>query len=236
MAELTQTEQHERPAHRAALDRSFLFGELAVEDRARLLAYAKPLRYAARQTIFLKGDPSNGLLAVLSGTVQISAPSRGGKRVVLNTIEAGDVFGELALLDGRPRSAEATALTNCELLLLERRDVLPFLEEHPRLCIQLLEILCTRLRRTTEQVEDVVFLELPARLAKALLRLAVKPVDKSRPRFVRASQSELGMMVGATRESINKHLADWQRRGIVSVGAGIIRLLDIDALGEIAEM
>jgi CRP/FNR family transcriptional regulator, cyclic AMP receptor protein len=233
MADGSKIETQERTS---ALDRSFLFGALEPEDRARLLAYAKPVRYAARQTIFLKGDPGTGLLAILSGSVQITAPSRSGKRVVLNTIEAGEVFGELALLDGRPRSAEATALAPCEMLLLERREVLPFLEQHPRVCVQLLEILCERLRRTTEQVEDVVFLDLPARLAKVLLRLSVRPPDRSRPPFVRASQSELGAMVGATRESINKHLGDWQRRGMVTMSAGIIRLADPAALEDLAEM
>jgi len=236
MADGSNTEAKERASPAQALDRSFLFGPLAPEDRAQLLAYAKPVRYAARQTIFLKGDPGTGLLAVLSGAVQIAAPSRGGKRVVLNTINAGEVFGEIALLDGRPRSAEAVALTSCDLLQLDRRDVLPFLERHPRLCLQLLEILCERVRRTTEQVEDVVFLDLPARLAKVLLRLAIRPSDKARPPFVRASQSELGTMVGGTRESINKHLGEWQRRGFISMGAGLVRLLDLEALAEIAEM
>jgi CRP-like cAMP-binding protein len=236
MGEGGKTELRERTAYPEALDRSFIFGALSAEDRTRLLAYAKLVRYAARQTIFLKGDPGNSLFAVRSGSVQIVAPSLSGKRVVLNTIEAGQVFGEIALLDGRPRSAEATALTPCELLLLDRRDVLPFLEQHPRVAIQLLEILCERLRRTTEQVEDVVFLDLPARLAKTLLRLAVKPVERGRPAFVRASQSELGSMVGATRESINKHLGEWQRQGFVSMNAGIIRLTDPDALAALADL
>jgi CRP/FNR family transcriptional regulator, cyclic AMP receptor protein len=223
-------------AYPHALDRSFLFRPLDPEDRARLLALARPHRYASRQTIFLKGDPGTGLLAVVSGAVQITAPSRDGKRVVLNTIRAGEVFGEMALLDGRPRSAEATALGPCELLSLERRDVLPFLEQHPRLCLKLLEILCERLRRTTEQVEDIVFLDLSARLAKALLKLAVTPSTKGATPFVRASQAELGTMIGATRESVNKHLADWQRRGMVSIRSGIIRLADPAALTELAEL
>lgn len=236
MADAVKPELRERTPYPEALDRSLIFGALPAEDRARLLAYAKLVRYAARQTIFLKGDPGNGLFAVLSGSVQIVAPSLSGKRVVLNTVGAGEVFGEIALLDGRPRSAEAAALTSCELLLLDRRDVLPFLEQHPRVAIQLLEILCSRLRRTTEQVEDVVFLDLPARLAKTLLRLAVKPVERGRPPFVRASQSELGTMVGATRESINKHLGEWQRNGIVSMNAGLVRLLDPDSLAALAEL
>jgi CRP/FNR family transcriptional regulator, cyclic AMP receptor protein len=142
----------------------------------------------------------------------------------------GEVFGEIAALDGRPRSADATAASACELLVIERRDVLAFLEEHPKVCIKLMEVLCERLRRTTEQVEDVLFLEIPARLAKTLLRLAVTSPAAGAARFVRASQSELGTLIAARRESINKHLREWQRLGFVHMRQGLIYIDDTAAL------
>jgi CRP-like cAMP-binding protein len=189
--------------------------------------------YAARQPIFYRGDDGATVLAVLSGTVRISAPSKDGKEVVLNTICAGEVFGEIAVLDGGPRSADATAETSCELLVLERRDILAFLEAHPKVCIKLMEVLCSRLRRTTEQVEDVLFLEIPARLAKTLLRLARISPAAGNARFVRASQGDLGTMVAARRESINKHLREWQRLGIVHLRQGLIYIDDAEALHRI---
>ena len=220
-------------ALRRALDGSFLFRHLPAEDRARLMQHAVLRHYAARQPVFFRGDAGATVMAVLSGSVRITAPSKEGKEVVLNTIVAGEVFGEIAVLDGRPRSADATAESACELLVLERRDVLAFLEEHPKVCIKLMEILCSRLRRTTEQVEDVLFLEIPARLAKTLLRLARTSPAASGARFVRASQGDLGAMVAARRESINKHLGEWQRLGIVHLRQGLIYIDDAEALQRI---
>jgi CRP/FNR family transcriptional regulator, cyclic AMP receptor protein len=214
---------------RSWLENHFLLKLLDEEDRKRIVGFAKPRRYAAGQTIFLKGDEGNGMMAVLKGQVRISAPSREGKEVVLNIINPGEVFGEIALLDGRERTADATALNDCELLVLERRDVMQFLHKSPEICIKLLVVLCDKLRRTTEQVEDVLFLGLASRLAKILLRLTEKEGE------VKIAQRELGNLVGVTRESVNKYLADWQRHGMVEVDAGVIRVCDREALELVAE-
>ena len=214
---------------RSWLENHFLLKLLDEEDRKRVVGFAKPRRYPAGQTIFLKGDEGNGMMAVLKGQVRISAPSREGKEVVLNIINPGEVFGEIALLDGRERTADATALSDCELLVLERRDVMQFLHKSPEICIKLLVVLCDKLRRTTEQVEDVLFLGLASRLAKILLRLTEKDGE------VKIAQRELGNLVGVTRESVNKYLADWQRHGMVEVDAGVIRVRDREALELVAE-
>ena len=214
---------------RGWLENHFLLKLLEAEDRRRIVGFAKPRRYAAGQTIFLKGDEGNGMMAVLSGQVRISVPSREGKEIILNIINPGEVFGEIALLDGRERTADASALTDCELLVLERRDVMQFLHKSPEVCIKLLIVLCDKLRRTTEQVEDVLFLGLASRLAKILLRLTEKGGE------VKIAQRELGNLVGVTRESVNKYLADWQRHDIVEVDSGIIRVRDREALELIAE-
>jgi len=210
---------------RSIFRRHPLFAHLADADVDQLLRYARIERHKAGRTIFLKGSPGHGMMAVLSGQVRISSPSSEGKEIVLNLIGPGEVFGEIALLDGRERTADAAAMSDCELLVLERRDFVPFLERHPEVCIRLMEVLCARLRRTSEQVEDVLFLELPARLAKTLLRLA-KEHGHAAPGGqmidLKLSQRELGNLTGATRESVNKQLKEWERDGILRIEGGAI--------------
>jgi CRP-like cAMP-binding protein len=208
----------------------FLLRQLDPPDIHGIVSYARTRRFSAGETIFLKGSEGSGMMAVVRGQVRISAPSRDGKEIVLNVINPGEVFGEIALLDGRERTADATALTDCELMVLERRDVLPYLEKNPKVCLKLLEVLCDRIRRTTEQVEDVLFLALPGRIAKAILRLS-----RNGAAPVRISQRELGTMVGATRESVNKYLGDWQRRDLLTLRNGAIVITDAETLEELAE-
>ena len=217
-------------AGREALEQHFLFRHLEAETRRRIVAHARARRYAAGETIFLKGSAGSGMMAVVAGQVRISTLSRQGKEVVLNIIDPGGMFGEIALLDGRERTADATALSECELLVLERRDMLAFLETNPKVCLKLLETLCQRVRQTTEQVEDVLFLQLPSRIAKLLLRLTRRDGDE-----VKLSQREIGSLVGGTRESMNKYLGDLKRQSIIALDDGIIRVCDRSALEVIAE-
>jgi len=217
-------------AGRETLEQHFLFRHLEPDTRRRIVAHARARCYAAGETIFLKGSTGSGMMAVLAGQVRISTLSRQGKEIVLNVIEPGGVFGEIALLDGRERTADATAVRDCELLVLERRDMLAFLETNPKVCLKLLETLCQRLRQTTEQVEDVVFLHLPCRIAKLLFRLTRGDGDE-----VKLSQREIGSLVGGTRESMNKHLGDLRRQNIIALDDGIIRVCDRSALEIIAE-
>jgi CRP/FNR family transcriptional regulator, cyclic AMP receptor protein len=220
-------------AKRQVLADHFLFGELTPAERDTLLAYARVERYPAGRTIFLKGSPGRGMMAVLKGRVRISASSPEGREIVLNTIEEGEVFGEIALLDGNERSADATAAADCDLLVIDRRDFVPFIESHPGLALRLIAVLCQRLRRTTQQVEDVLFLDLPSRLAKKLLDLAATRANRT-PEGLRfdgkLSQRELGNMIGLTRESVNKQLAQWQQEGVIAVEKGIITVLDEEEL------
>jgi CRP-like cAMP-binding protein len=217
-------------AGRESLEQHFLFRHLESETRRRIVAPARARRYAAGETIFLKGSAASGMMAVVAGQVRISSLSREGKEIVLNIIKPGEVFGEIALIDGGERTADATALSACELLVLERRDLLAFLETNPKVCLKLLETLCQRLRQTTEQVEDVLFLQLPGRIAKLLLRLTRCDGDE-----VKLAQREIGCLVGGTRESMNKYLGDLRRQNIIALDDGIIRVCDRSALELIAE-
>ena len=217
---------------RALLSKCPLFRDLDDHDLDTLVAYARFQRYAAHEVIFRKGDPGYGLMAVLSGRVSISSPSEEGKEVILNIIAPGEVFGEIALLDGKERTADATAMETSELLVLDRRSFLSFLERKPKFCVALLNILCARIRRTSEQVEDALFLDLPSRLGKTLLAL-VDSYGRSTPDGIRLeiklSQRELGNLVGLTRESMNKQLKAWREKGLIKIDAGLITICDIEA-------
>jgi len=142
------------------------------------------------------------------------------------------VFGEIALLDGKERTADATAAADCELLVVARRSLLALLERRPELALQLLIVLCERIRRTNEQVEDFAFLHLETRIAKALLRL-VQEEGRRAPAShlgLKISQRALGEIVGSSRESVNKHLQDWKRAGIIELEKGSILIRDVEAL------
>jgi CRP/FNR family cyclic AMP-dependent transcriptional regulator len=201
-----------------------------------MLGEAIVSRYAAGAPIFAKGDPGISMMAVLAGRIMISSLSADGREVVLNIIGEGEIFGEIALLDGKERTADATAMTDCELLVLPRRSFLPLLERRPELATELLMVLCGRLRRTSEQVEDMLFLDVEARIAKILLRLVRDRSAEALPpgagATVRISQRDLGNLVGASRESVNKHLQDWKRSGIIGITKGAIVIRNADALAD----
>jgi CRP-like cAMP-binding protein len=212
-------------SQRHILRRSRLFARLNDTDLDAVLAHSTTSRYAAGEQIFAKGDPGSSMMAVLKGRITISTPSSDGRQVVLTVIGEHDVFGEIALIDGKERTADATAAADCELLVVSRRSLLSLLERRPDLAVELLAVLCERLRRTNEQVEDLAFLDLEARLAKALLRLAEESAAG-----VRISQRALGELVGGARESVNKHLQDWKRAGVITIEKGSIVIRDPDAL------
>jgi CRP/FNR family transcriptional regulator, cyclic AMP receptor protein len=228
------------PSHaekRKLLEGHFLFGRLNAAELDSLLTYTRVEHFAARQEIFAKGSPGDRMMAVMRGRVKISSLSSEGREIVLNIISEGEIFGEIALIDGKDRTADAVAMTECDLLVLHRRDFLPFLERHADVCLILLGLLCERLRRTSEQLEDISFRHLQSRLAKVLLRLARSgaPDDQGELRIdLGLSQRELGTIVGGTRESINKHLQALHRSGTIELEKGAILIRDVAALERIA--
>src|SRR5215470_3998041 len=180
-----------------------LFRGLAPDERNALVARGHLRKFDAGDTIFMIDSPGDSMMAILEGSVRISVPSPEGKEVVLAILHAGEVFGEIALLDGKGRTADARAMTRCNIAVLDRRDVLTFFQRHPNAWPKLVEVLCERLRRTDEHLAEMALLEIPLRLAKALLRLLAQ--DAGGPRIA-LSQRELGNIVGASRESVNKCL------------------------------
>jgi CRP/FNR family transcriptional regulator, cyclic AMP receptor protein len=218
---------------RRLIGECILFRQMSPNQRSALARSAHLRSMAAGDTIFLMGDPGNSMIAVLTGTVRISAPSPGGKEIILGLMQPGEFFGELALLDGNERSADARAMTECTLAILDRRDVLQFLERNPGGWPSMVAVLCERLRRTTVQITEVALLELPVRLAKALLRLT--GIAGGTPSPLKLSQRELGNIVGATRESVNKCLREWQRSNTIQIDGNLITIQDQACLQAIAD-
>jgi len=212
-----------------------LFRELPSAVIERLASYMTRKAVKRGTPIFAKGDPGTGLMAVLSGTVKISVLSADGREVVLNIIHPGEIFGEIALLDGRPRTADAAAMSDCELALIERRDFVPFLQSQPDVVLRFIDILCLRLRHTSEHVEELMFLELPARLAKTLIRLTGDADATGGGRKILITQREIGQMIGMSRESTNRQLRAWAKRKWIRIERGGITVLDAGALADMAE-
>jgi len=220
---------HPKPDKRAILHAHPLFGQLGASVIERLAACARSRAVRAGTTIFQKGDPGDCLYAICSGSVRIGSHSVDGKDAVLNLIHAGEIFGEVALLDGQPRSADAQAITDCDLMVIDRRDFMPMMANEPALALRVIELLCGRLRRTSQHLEDITFLDLPARLAKTLLWLAASsPFTVSRK--ITLTQRELGEIIGMTRESVNKQLRAWEERNWIRLQRGSVVVLDPAAL------
>ena len=218
---------------RQILEGHFLFEKLSPNEIDTLLKFSHVEQYRAGREIYAKGSLGDSMMAVLRGTVKMTSVSSEGKEIVLNMMGPGEIFGEIALLDGGERSADAVARTDCELLVLLRRDFMPLLERHADICILLLKILCQRLRQTSEQVEDVLFRHLESRLAKALLHLfesaSMHSINGS-SNDLHLSQRELGNIAGGSRESVNKTLQSWHRAGLIRLGKSSIVILDLAAI------
>jgi CRP/FNR family transcriptional regulator, cyclic AMP receptor protein len=224
---------------RRLLGECTLFRELNAEECDALFARFHVRACSAGETIFHMGSAGDSMLAVLSGSVRISVPSPDGKEIVLAILQPGEVFGEIALLDGRERTADAKAITACQLAVLERREVLAFLDRHPKIWLQIAEVLCGRLRNTDQHIAELALLHVPTRLAKALLRFASAGDETAggrQPFQVHLSQRELGNICGVSRETINKCLGVWQRRGIVRLDEGLVTVANRTALEELAEL
>jgi CRP-like cAMP-binding protein len=206
------------------------FAGLGPEALDAVAALCVTKSFAAGETLFLKGDPGDALYAVRRGQIRIATGTDDGRRLTLNLLGSGDVFGEVALLDGRSRTADAVAAEATELFMVRRRDFLDLLERQPAVAIRLIEFLCERIRWMSERMEEAVLMPLPARLSKRLLALAEDYGTE-----LQVSQEELAVFVGSTRESVNRQLQTWRRQGMVELGRSRIRILDRGGLRNVPE-
>ncbi|MGV3635801.1 MAG: Crp/Fnr family transcriptional regulator [Pseudorhodoplanes sp.] len=208
-----------------------IFGILGPALLQQLRSHARVRTVEKGATIFAKGDIGSSLFAILDGQVKVISFSAQGKYAVLNVLSPGDIFGEIALLDGGERTADVIAISDCKLIVIERRDFLPLVHSSPDISQKLIEVLCARLRNTSRQVEEVMFLDLSAKLAKTLLRLA----ENAGGQRIALTQSEVAQMIGASRESTNKQLRDWENLKWIHLERGEIVLIDIASLAAIAD-
>lgn len=219
------------------LGQSPIFRALDPDARRDLAAFAHVRRYAAGEVIFTMGSPDQSMMAIAEGTVRVEVVTPTGRDVTLSDLRPGDVFGEIALLDGGERSATVRALGSCTLVVLERRLLLDVLQRNPKLAIRLIELLCQRVRRSDERMMEIAFMSLPTRLARLLLRLSVSPPARPDAPLSRLSfsQSDLAKMIGNTRENVNRCLRKWQDGQLIDLRDGWLILNDRAGLEAIAD-
>jgi CRP/FNR family transcriptional regulator, cyclic AMP receptor protein len=216
---------------RAVLKANRLFRDLpeTAIDKLAALAQRKTCRRGTR--IFSEGDPGDSLLGLISGQVRISASTPGGREVFLNILESGDSFGEIAVLDGQPRTASADALVDTELFVIRRADFLALIGKEPRLATHVLELLCKRLRWTSDLIEEAAFLPVAGRLARRLLALSAEHGSTANGVVtLRISQADLAGFMSVSRQIVNQRLQAWCQRGWISLGRGRVVIHDADGL------
>jgi CRP-like cAMP-binding protein len=221
-----------------ALSKVWILQGLSEEEFAHLSQLARTKVCKPREIIVQKGDPAQEFFVLLRGRAKVGTPGADGSDATINVLGPGEVFGEIAILDGQPRSATVTALEKCEMAVVDKPAFDGLLASSPAIAVKLLGVLAARVRELTTRIEDRAFLDVPARLAKQLLWLARNHGSASGPVVridLRLSQQELGDLVGATRESVNKQLREWTRSGILKQERDCIELFDPEALADIAE-
>jgi len=212
-------------------------GSLPEQAMTGLVQRGHVAKFSKDQAIFGRGDSGETLMVVLSGRIKISNVNDEAKEVILNFLGPGDVIGEIAVLDGRERTADATALAESEIFVVYRRDLLPVLVAHPQAMLEIIQTLCDRIRATSEIIEDGA-LEMKGRLAKALLRLSGQHgrTGKDGVRIdLTVSQTDLGHYMGLSRANVSRALGWLKDKGIVRVDGSSIVILDAERLAGLSE-
>ena len=213
------------------LKASDLFGKLSADALKQLVDIGYTRSVKRQETLYLQGDRGNILYLIIAGEVRISANSAQGQELHLNTLGSGDVMGEIALLDGGPRTATATAVNDGVVFCIERPEFVRLLGQHPAISIQLLKLVCDRVRWTSTLLEDSAFLPTKARLAKRLLYLAQHSggaVDDGWE--IRLSQTDLARYLNLTRQVVNRFLQQLQNDQIIAIGRNRVIIRDQAAL------
>jgi CRP-like cAMP-binding protein len=221
------------------LRRSFIFRGLDETLLGRLARLSRTHRLPAGNLLFQQGEEGDALYGIAEGLIRVWVSGDGGKELTLGLLEPGDVFGEIALLDGLPRSASVEAVEDSLLVMVRREAFLPLLDAESGLARHVIELLCERVRDSTKRASEFAFLTLPARLALKLQALAIAHGHDQPDGTVRValklSQGELAQMLGVTREAVNKQLKSWGQEGLVRHAHGQFIVVDRHRLAAIAE-
>jgi CRP-like cAMP-binding protein len=210
-----------------------LFSALDPEAAAALRASMVELRARKGDVIFVEGEPGDRLYIVVEGKVVLGQAAADGRETLLAVQGPGEMFGELSLFDPGIRTSTATALTDCVVLGLGREALRPWLTGRPEVAEALLQALAQRLRRTNEAMSDLVFSDVPGRVSKALIDLNEKfGIERNGEWYVEhdMTQEELAQLVGASRETVNKALADFVHRGWLRVEQRSVTITDLERL------
>jgi CRP-like cAMP-binding protein len=220
-----------------SLARDSFMAAMSDGERRTLLARARPREFKSGQLIFAAGDDGDGLYVIESGDVAITLDDPDDRELIVNIFGAGDVFGEMAVLDARERSANAVAMGPVKAYFVSTENFQAFLAATPSLGPKIIKLLCERLRRTNRELADSVFFGLGPRLANRLLLIHdhYRRVDPTREVVeFQLSQARLARMLGCTRESINKLIAGWKKAGILAHENARITILDREKLEAIS--
>lgn len=209
-----------------------LFAELEEDELARFSQVAIPRTFPAGTRVFHEGDESDACYIVRSGSFRITREHPDGRAITLATFGRGEIFGELAMLDGETRSASVEALEDSELLALPARDVRTLLQTHAEITFKFLEALVRRLRSANERISRQSFQTVPGRVAGVLLQLVEEQEASGHGGQVtiRMSQADLAQLAGTSRESASRFIADLERAGVVHPQRGRVTILDRDRL------
>lgn len=207
-----------------------LFSELDEEELERFSQVAVPRKFPAGARVFHEGDASDACYIVRSGRFRITREHPDGRAITLATFGPGEIFGELAMLDGKARSASVEALEDGELLALPARDVRTLLNTHAGITFKFLEALVRRLRSANERISRQSFQTVPGRVAGVLLQLAEEQDASGGEVTIRMSQADLAQLAGTSRESASRFIADLERAGVVHPQRGRVTVLDRDRL------
>jgi CRP-like cAMP-binding protein len=211
-----------------------LFAALDTEDAAALRNSLTETTVAKGEALFNEGEPGDRMYVILEGKVKLGQTSSDGRESLLGVLGPGEMFGELSMFDPGLRTSTATALTDCVVLGIGNDQLRPWLAGRPEVAASLLQALARRLRRTNEAMADLVFSDVPGRVAKALMELGEK-FGTVTPEGLMVThdmtQEELAQLVGASRETVNKALADFAQRGWIRLETRQVLILDVERLG-----
>jgi CRP/FNR family transcriptional regulator len=207
-----------------------LFADLEEDELERFSRVAVPRSFPAGTRVFHEGDRSDACYIVREGSFRVTREHSDGRAITLATLGPGEVFGELAMLDGDLRSASAESLTDGELLALPAVDVKALLARHPEISVKLVSALVRRLRAANERISRQSFQTVPSRVAGVLSQLATETTREGGEVTIRMNQADLAQLAGTSRESVSRFLADLERSGVVRSGRGRVTILDPEKL------